>query len=281
MLHIENKPTVVVISSHVARGSVGNRAAVFALERLGFPVVAVPTVTLTWHPGQGAATRIVPSDEAFAALVDDIAGAKWLPSVGGVLSGYLGSAGQALAIAALVQSLKQVQPRALYACDPVIGDADGRYVADDVVTAIQAELLPIADIATPNRYELGFLEGVAPSDNDRLVGMARSTGIDEVVVTSALAPTGQAANVLVTADRVRYATHPASPVAPHGTGDLFSALYLARRLGGRSAGDALRLAAGATLRLVEAADGGDDLPLAARQSAFLEVHEGVAITEIE
>jgi len=37
---------VIVISSHVARGSVGNRAAVFALETLGFPVWAVPITSL-------------------------------------------------------------------------------------------------------------------------------------------------------------------------------------------------------------------------------------------
>ncbi|MBE0694401.1 MAG: pyridoxal kinase, partial [Aquamicrobium sp.] len=39
---------VIVISSHVARGTVGNRAAVFALETLGLPVWAVPTVILPW-----------------------------------------------------------------------------------------------------------------------------------------------------------------------------------------------------------------------------------------
>jgi pyridoxine kinase len=51
---------VIVISSHVVRGSVGNRAAVFALETLGHPVWAVPTVILPWHPGHGPAKRIVP-----------------------------------------------------------------------------------------------------------------------------------------------------------------------------------------------------------------------------
>jgi pyridoxine kinase len=54
-----HRPGILVISSHVVRGSVGNRAAVFALESLGFPVWAVPTVTLAWHPGQGTAMRIV------------------------------------------------------------------------------------------------------------------------------------------------------------------------------------------------------------------------------
>ena len=49
-------PDVVIsISSHVARGCVGNRAMVFALERLGFETWAVPTVLLPHHPGHGPA----------------------------------------------------------------------------------------------------------------------------------------------------------------------------------------------------------------------------------
>ena len=66
---------VIVISSHVARGSVGNRAAVFALETLGFPVWAVPTVILPWHPGHGRATRIVPPLDQFKALMADLSDA--------------------------------------------------------------------------------------------------------------------------------------------------------------------------------------------------------------
>ena len=56
---VDTPRAVIVVSSHVARGSVGNRAAVFALETLGHPVWAVPTVLLPWHPGHGRATRIV------------------------------------------------------------------------------------------------------------------------------------------------------------------------------------------------------------------------------
>jgi pyridoxine kinase len=86
---------VIVISSHVVRGSVGNRAAVFALETLGFPVWAVPTITMPWHPGHGPSTRIVASPEQFAALMADLERAPWLGEVGAVLSGYLGDAGPA------------------------------------------------------------------------------------------------------------------------------------------------------------------------------------------
>jgi len=78
--------TVIVISSHVVRGSVGNRAAVFALETLGFPVWAVPTVVLPWHPGHGPAGRIVPPAQEFATLMQDLERAPWLGEVGAILT---------------------------------------------------------------------------------------------------------------------------------------------------------------------------------------------------
>ena len=55
-----DKPSVIVVNSLVARGGVGGRASVFALERLGFPVIFVPTLVLPWHPGHGRATRMEP-----------------------------------------------------------------------------------------------------------------------------------------------------------------------------------------------------------------------------
>ncbi len=128
-------PAVIVLSSHVVRGTVGNRAAVFALETLGFPVWAVPTVTLAWHPGHGPATRIVASPDQFAALMADLERAPWLGEVGAVLTGYLGDAGQAGAIAGLIGAVRARNPDALYVCDPVMGDLGGLYIPEPTAVA--------------------------------------------------------------------------------------------------------------------------------------------------
>jgi pyridoxine kinase len=271
------KPAVIVISSHVADGTVGNRAAVFALERLGFPVVAVPTVILPWHPGRGPGTRIIPPANDFGSLVADLVRARWLARVGGVLSGYFGEAEQAEPVGALVAAVKARNPGALYLCDPVLGDAGGQYVSEAIVEAIRKRLLPLADIVTPNRFELGLLTGETASDNGGLSTDARGTGVNEVVVTSAFAAPGEAANLLVTAKGALVATHPAVEKAPHGTGDLLAALYLAHRLIGSVAADALRKAAGSACRLAELAAGGDDLPLAAGQDALSHQESAVAL----
>ena len=83
---------VIAISSHVVRGSVGNRAAVFALETLGHPVWSLPTVLMPWHPGHGPSTRMLIPDESFSRAIDDLIASPKLGEVKAVLTGYFGSA---------------------------------------------------------------------------------------------------------------------------------------------------------------------------------------------
>ena len=98
---------VIVISSHVIRGSVGNRAAVFALETLGYPVWAVPTVVLPWHPGPRPLDAGDWSARTISTrLIDDLIRAPWTGEVRAVLSGYLGAAHQAEGVARLVEALR-------------------------------------------------------------------------------------------------------------------------------------------------------------------------------
>ncbi len=166
------KGTVIVISSHVVRGTVGNRAAVFALETLGHPVWALPTVILPWHPGHGRATRVAISSDDFDAIVSDLIRAPWRGEVKAVLSGYLGSAAQARSVARLVESLRADNPDLLYMCDPVCGDDRGLYVPEETATAIRDNLIPLASIATPNRFELAWLTGTTLETNAAIIDAA-------------------------------------------------------------------------------------------------------------
>jgi pyridoxine kinase len=274
-----SKPAVIVISSHVVRGSVGGRASVFALERLGFPVWSVPTVVLPWHPGHGRGTRVPVPAADFAALVADLAGSKWLGEVGAVLSGYLGSAEQAEAIARLVAALKQRNPSALYLCDPIVGDSHGLFQPEAVVAAIRERLLPRADILTPNRHELGWLAGRSVGNNGVIVAAVRALGIGEAAVTSAFAPAGEIGTLIVARDEASLVTHRRIADVPHGTGDLFAALHLGHRLDGVAPVDAAAQAASSVLRLIELAaeTNSDEMPLAAGQGAFLARTENVTV----
>ncbi|MBX9454042.1 MAG: pyridoxal kinase PdxY [Mesorhizobium sp.] len=245
------RSAVIVVSSHVARGAVGNRAAVFALQQLGFPVWAVPTVVLPWHPGHGPATRIVPDPGQFAALVRDLESSPWIGEVGAVLSGYLGDADQAVAVASLVSAVKARNPKALYLCDPVMGDAGGLYVPEATAAAMRDLLMPLADIATPNRFELEWLAGETLGDNRAIGQAALRMGPSRMLVTSAHAlMAGSIGNLLVTPREMVLAEHRSVPKPPNGTGDLAAALFLARLMEGRSAEKALQITAASVFEVV-------------------------------
>lgn len=255
---------VIVISSHVARGSVGNRAAVFALETLGFPVWAVPTVILPWHPGHGPATRIVPPPADFAALMKDLEGSRWLGEVGAVLSGYLGDAAQAEAVASLVGAVKARNPRAVYVCDPVIGDHGGLYVPEATAVAIRDRLMPIADVATPNRYELSWMAGEPLDDISSVLRAASDAAPPTMLVTSAPAMmNGSIANLLLTPSRAHLAEHRLIDRPPNGLGDLTAAVYLARHLTGQPPEKALQSTTAAVFEILArtARRGGDELQI--------------------
>lgn len=264
MQQTETPRAVIVISSHVARGSVGNRAAVFALETLGFPVWAVPTVILPWHPGHGRATRIVPDTEQFTALLGDLERAPWLGEVAAVLSGYLGDARQAAAVASLVGAVKAKNPKALYVCDPVMGDLGGLYVPQAIAEAMRDTLLPIADIATPNRYELAWMSGVQLDDIKSVVGAALVAGPSTMLVTSAPAMmAGGTGNLLLTGSEALLSEHRIIERPPNGLGDLTAAVFLARLLDGQPSGKALQSTTASVFEILArtAKRGADELTL--------------------
>lgn len=255
---------VIVISSHVARGSVGNRAAVFALETLGFPVWAVPTVILPWHPGHGRATRIVPDPAQFAALMKDLERAPWLGEVAAVLSGYLGDPGQAEAVASLVRAVKARNPQALYVCDPVMGDLGGLYIPEATAVALRDELIPLADVATPNRFELEWLTGTKLPDIRSVIGGALHAGPRMMLVTSAPSlMSGGTGNLLLTSTEALLAEHRSIDRPPNGLGDLTGAVFLARLLRGAPAGKALQSTTAAVFEILArtAKRGADELTL--------------------
>jgi pyridoxine kinase len=269
---VTSTPAVISISSHVVRGAVGNRSAAFALEHLGFPVWSVPTVTLPWHPGHGPATRIVPEDRQFAALVEDLAKSAFLCECGAILTGYFGSAAQIEPVARLVKSLKAINPQALFLCDPVIGDSGGLYVAEATAAAIRDHLLPMADIITPNRFELEWLAAKALPDNLSLADAALSFGARSALVTSAHAMmAGATGNLLVEQSLSTLFEHRLLEGPSNGLGDLTSAVFLGRRLKGEPTEAAAERATASVFEMMTAAakSGADELRLAADASSLM------------
>ncbi|AYG67963.1 MULTISPECIES: pyridoxal kinase PdxY [unclassified Rhizobium] len=262
---------VIVISSHVVRGSVGNRAAVFALETLGHPVWALPTIVLPWHPGHGRSTRLTFSEADFDHAIDDLIAAPWLSEVKAVLSGYFGNAAQARSVARLVTALRQKNPDLFYACDPVIGDAGGLYVPEATAEAIRDLLIPLASLATPNRYELAWLAGAPLEDNNAIMEAALALGPSRMLVTSAVPMmAGGIGNLYLSGRNALLAEHRSIEGAPNGLGDLLSAVFLSRLLSGMDEERALQLTTASVYEVLARAvkRGSDELTLAADSTSL-------------
>ncbi|SDR28727.1 pyridoxal kinase [Pseudovibrio sp. Tun.PSC04-5.I4] len=245
------KPSVLVVSSQVVSGCVGTRGAVFALERMGFNVWMLPTILLPWHPGQGAGVRISPSEVEFRSLVEQICANEDLSDVKAVISGYMANPAQVSEVAKLVKEVKSRNSDAVYLCDPVIGDKGDLYVREPIAEAIRDELLPLADIITPNRFELAWLSGFGTEMENEAVAAARTLGVERTIVTSSPAMRRNSiCNLLVGPNGSLAIEHAEVQGAPNGTGDLIAALYLARSLSGQSDEEALKKATASTFELV-------------------------------
>ena len=275
------KGAVVAISSQVSRGHVGNRAMVFALERLGFEVWAAPTIMLPFHPGHGRAEKIVIDPDRFAGLLGALVQDKRGPDVAGIVSGYFASVEQVHAVASLVARVKSLRPDALYLCDPVIGDDDGLYVDAAIAGEIRDQLVPLADLLTPNAFELRWLHG-ADAGAD-LVALARGLTPPVVLVTTAPSMMrGQIGNLLVTRDDALLFEHPIFESAAKGTGDLLAALFLGRRLRGESWEQAAAAAIGSVADIVagSAKENADELLVAALQDSIAEPWSNVSMRRL-
>jgi pyridoxine kinase len=252
---------VLAISSQVVRGHIGLSAIVPALQRLGHEVWPLPTVLLSNHPGhsQFAITRI--GGEDITRMTDSLAASGWLDEIDAVISGYLPTPSHVEAVGKIVRSLK-ARRSLTYLCDPVIGDdPKGVYIDLQAAQAIRDELLPLADIATPNRFELSWLKSVSCETLAAVCSAACALGPALTVTTSAEIASGKVTSVLVAAGEISCGGTVHQPTAPHGTGDLFSGLLLGHLLNRATPVQAFEGALAGVAAALEASASRDELDL--------------------
>ncbi len=273
---IPRPPRILSIQSEVVHGHVGNAAARFALQRIGVDVLALPTVLLSNHPGHGGFRGRVTPPEELDALLAGLAERGFLEGVDAVLSGYLGAPEQAEFVRQAVLAAKRRNPGTLYLLDPVFGDDGGAYARPGVAEAMAKHLLPLADIVTPNRFELASLTSRRIDDADAAVSAARLLGRPLVLATSVPGSAGTIGTAAVTAGEAWIATARRAAHAPSGTGDLLAALFLGWRLKAAGIPEALGRSAGAVTALIAASGTAKDLALVAGQAALVDAWLDVA-----
>lgn len=241
---------VISIQSQVVHGHVGNSAAVFPMQAKGLEVAAVPTALLSNHPHYPTMHGKVLESELVAGLLRGVEERGLVETTKVIITGYLGSVENGAVVADFVARALKRNPNLIYVCDPVMGDNDlGIFVQKGLIEVFRDRLTPMASVITPNQFELELLAGHKARSVEELseaMGILARRGIRAAAVTGCMledTPAGSVETVVWTPDGLTRTCVVRLPIRPCGTGDLFTALMVARLCEGRDLHEA---GAGAT-----------------------------------
>ncbi len=222
--------SILSIQSHVVYGYVGNKAAVYPLQYMGYDVWPINTVQFSNHTGYGQWTGEVAASDLIYSLVQGLKNIGQTCNCAAVLSGYMGTQAICQAVQGVVQDFKTQNKKVWYLCDPVIGN-NTCYVKPEVLDFFKTQLL--ADIITPNQYEASLLSGIALHDMASVKKAAEffhRRGINIVVITGlSLIEHPKTLVVFVSDANSQYCIQTLEyvfDIPVNGAGDLFSSLYL-------------------------------------------------------
>ena len=169
---------------------VGNKAAVFPLQLLGFDVDFVNSVQFSNHTGyQGGFEGDVLNGEQLVSLLKGLERNSLLGNVGHLLTGYIGSETFLRSVLDVLKTLRRHNPDIRFVCDPVLGDSGKFYVPPSLVPIYRDEVFPFADIVTPNQFEVEQLTGIrvkSISDAKSACKALHVLGPQTVLITSAI-----------------------------------------------------------------------------------------------
>ena len=280
---------ILSIQSAVAYGHVGNSAAVFPLQRIGVEVLPVYTVNFSNHTGYGDWRGPLIAPEDVRDVITGIEERGVLGQIDAVLSGYQGGEGIGDVIVDAVARVKAANPDAVYACDPVMGNAkSGCFVAPAIPDLLRDRVVPVADIITPNQFELGYLTGTEPADLDSTlasVDAARAMGPGTVLVTSVERPDQpeDTIEMLAVDDAGAWIVQtPRLPLKANGSGDVTAALFTAHYVASGDAASALSKTVSSVYDLLDRTlqSGERELQLVESQEFYAIPREQFSVTRV-
>jgi len=172
---IKESKKVLSIQSHVAYGYAGNKACVFPMQTLGISVSFINTVQLSNHTQYPFYKGNFFSAEDIENIIVGLEENNLLAKHNALMSGYIGNPYIADVIAKTVKKLKKQNPEFIYSCDPVFGDfrKDNKkgilYASKHHPKIFLEKLIPLADIITPNLFELSTLTNTQITDEKSLI----------------------------------------------------------------------------------------------------------------
>jgi hypothetical protein len=178
---------ILALSSWVAAGHVGLSAATPALQRLGHEAMALPTIVLSNHKAWPACAGAPIPPGQLSAMLGALDANGWLAGLSALLVGYLPTADHAAFAAEAIGTARARSPDLRVVVDPILGDdPKGLYLPEPAAEALAATVAPLADILTPNRFELSWLAGRPIRDEaDAAAAAAAALAAPLVLVTLA------------------------------------------------------------------------------------------------
>jgi len=177
---------ILSVQSHVVSGYVGNRAAVFPLQLLGFDVDVINSLQFSNHTGYPT-VKGKPLQSADLQDIYEGLESNQLLNYDYLLTGYIGSESFLKEVAILWQKISLINPQAKFLCDPVLGDNGVMYVDQTLVDIYRSKVIPLAHIITPNQFEAELLTGLKLEDEDGVCNVLKqlhSQGPEIVILTS-------------------------------------------------------------------------------------------------
>jgi pyridoxine kinase len=255
--------SALIISSYVAASRVGGFVQALALSAQGVEPKLVPTVLFGRHPGLGPPGGGAVGPETFFGVLSAAEAQDALRS-DLILTGYFALAAQVEATADAIVRARALPVKPIILVDPILGDEEtGLYIKPEVEDAVRDRLLPLADVLTPNLWELRRLTGLAAYDAQSAAAAARTLS-RPVLISSIPCGPDQIGVLYVDGPVAWIASHAKAVTAPRGTGDLMTALFAAGLIQNLPPQTALARAVGGVADAVEAslAAGLADLPVA-------------------
>ncbi len=223
------------------------RQKVFPLQLLGFDVDIVNSVHFSCHTGYPKKWEgDVLNGEQLTLILDGLERNGLLNDTGHLLTGYIGSESFLRSVLNVLKTLKSHNDKVRFVCDPVFGDDGKLYVPEALVDIYRKEVIPIANVCTPNQFEVEQLTGISIKTLDDAIRACialHDLGPELVVITSLILSDNQNDKVITifaservtleengtttTQDRLYCIDTPILKGSYTGTGDLFAALFLA------------------------------------------------------
>ena len=255
---------ILSIQSAVVHGAVGNNAAMPIYQYLRQPAESVDTVQLAAHPGFGTSMLSVTPAAELGALLADYERLDIFSQLGAIQTGYFGDHSQIAPVAQFIATSTQANEPILYLLDPVLGDAGRLYVDSTISDAIRTYLLPLADIITPNQFELSLLAETAIQNETDAVTAARQliTGrLQAVFTTGITTASSQICDILVSSETEQIMTSDKKPNGVSGSGDVLSAFFLNAIMSGQNLAQAAHTANTKTAEILSKADSTLTMPV--------------------